>query len=217
MNMPFTTEQFFQVFESYNLAIRPMQAIAYLLALIAVVLALKPIRLSSGIISGILTFFWIWIGVAYHFLYFAEINEAAYAFGALFVLQGILFFPAGILKGRLSFAFKPGVNGLVGALFIAYAMVFYPIIGAVLGHGYPRSPSFGVTPCPATIFTFGLLLWTDKRVPRHVLWIPLLWSLIGFSAALTLRVREDIALLAAGLLGAALILLRDKLKTSREA
>ena len=216
MNMPFTTEQFFQVFESYNLAIWPMQVVAYLLALSAVVLALKPIRFSNRIICGILAFFWTWIGVAYHILHFAEINKAAYAFGALFVLQGILLFLAGILKGRLSFTFRPGVTAVVGALFIAYAMVFYPIIGAVLGHGYPRSPSFGVTPCPAAIFTFGLLLWTDKRVPRYVLWIPLLWSLIGFSAALTLKVREDMALLVAGLLGVALILLRDKRRLPQE-
>jgi Family of unknown function (DUF6064) len=91
-----------------------------------------------------------------------------------------------------------------------YAMLIYPLIGTLLGHGYPRSPSFGVAPCPTTIFTFGLLLWTNARVPKIVLIIPFLWALLGFSAALSLGVREDLGLLLAGVLSVAMLLWRDR-------
>jgi hypothetical protein len=67
-----------------------------------------------------------------------------------------------------------------------------------------------VAPCPVTIFTFGLLLLADKRVPKYLLVIPFLWSLLGFSAALALTIREDIGLLIAGVLGTILIAVRDR-------
>jgi hypothetical protein len=35
-------------------------------------------------------------------------------------------------------------GSMVGGLFILYATVVYPVLGHILGHGYPRSPSFGI-------------------------------------------------------------------------
>jgi hypothetical protein len=43
-----------------------------------------------------------------------------------------------------------------------------------------------------------------------VLVIVLIWSIIGFGAALSLGVKEDFGLLIAGVLGFALILIRDR-------
>jgi hypothetical protein len=43
-----------------------------------------------------------------------------------------------------------------------------------------------------------------------VLIIPFMWSLLGFSAALSLGVREDLGLLLAGVLSVALLLWRDR-------
>jgi hypothetical protein len=70
-------------------------------------------------------------------------------------------------------------------------------------------PVFGVTPCPVTIFTFGLLLWTERPVPRLLLVIPFLWSLVGVSAAISLDRGEDLGLVVAALLGTALLLWRN--------
>jgi hypothetical protein len=75
---------------------------------------------------------------------------------------------------------------------ILYALILYPIVGSLLGHVYPSSPTFGL-PCPTTIFTFGMLLWVRKP-PLIVLIIPVLWSIVGFSAALQLGIKEDIGL-----------------------
>jgi len=62
MNIPFTVEQFLGIFKSYNLAIWPMQVIAYLLGIDAVLLAIKNIRYSDRIISAVLSFYWLWMG-----------------------------------------------------------------------------------------------------------------------------------------------------------
>ena len=45
---------------------------------------------------------WIWMGVAYHMLFFSQINKAAYLFGALFILEGILLLNYALRK-RLNF------------------------------------------------------------------------------------------------------------------
>lgn len=148
--------------------------------------------------------------VVYHLLSFTRINTAAYAFGLLYIVQAGLFVYVGIVKDSLSFRLRPDKYGLTGAALLLYAMVIYPILGYFLGHTYPRSPTFGL-PCPTTIFTFGLLLWAEKRLPVMLLVIPFLWSLIGFTAALSLGMAEDIGLLVAALLAAALILMKYRI------
>jgi hypothetical protein len=211
LNLPFTVEQFLEVFEKYNLAIWPMQIIAYLIGIAALFWGIKKSRYSDKIVSGILSFYWLWMGVVYHIIFFSSINKAGYIFGILFIIQGILFLIA-VFKSSISFQFKADKFAVTGSLFILYAMLIYPIIGYLLGHGYPKSPVFGVAPCPATIFTFGILLWTDRKVPKYILVLPLLWSIIGFMAAISLGIREDIGLLVSGVIGSVIILLRDRKK-----
>ena len=209
MSLPFTIEQFLSVFEKYNLSVWPMQIVLVLIAILAVILSIRKMNRSDKIISIALGFFWLWIGIVYHFAYFTSINKAAYFFAALYIIQGVLFLFAGGMEPKLSFKFKPNSYGIVGSLFILYALILYPGLGYFFGHVYPKNPTFGL-PCPTTIFTFGLLLWTDKNVPKYVLAIPLIWSIIGFGAALSLGVKEDYGLLIAGVLGSILILIRDR-------
>jgi hypothetical protein len=214
MKIPFTVEQFFDIFGSYNNAIWPSQMVAYILGISVLVLALREHRLSSGIISGILALFWIWMGVLYHIVQFSLINPAAWVFGGFYILQGLLFFLIGTVFGGLAFRFSLKPLPIIGGCFILYAMVVYPLLGMNFGHSYPRAPMFGVAPCPTTIFTFGILLGAIKPVPVCLLVIPLLWSIVGMSAAVNLRVPQDYGLVVAGVLGTALILHENR-KTKR--
>ncbi len=88
---------------------------------------------------------------------------------------------------------------------VAYHVLVYPLLGMALGHTYPRAPLFGLVPCPTTIFTFGMLLLA-ARPKRLLLWLPLVWSAIGFFAAVKFGIREDIGLLLAGIITAVVIL-----------
>ena len=113
------------------------------------------------------------------------------------------------MRSKVSFRFKPNGYSLIGGIFILYGLVIYPLLGYFFGHVYPRNPTFGL-PCPTTIFTFGLLLMTQKFIPAYVLVIPVIWALIGSAAALSLTIREDFGLFIAGILGTVLILIRNK-------
>ncbi|MEE9913760.1 MAG: hypothetical protein K4571_18775 [Deltaproteobacteria bacterium] len=210
MNIPFTVEQFFAVFRNYNEAICPAQILAYILGLAVIVLAIRRVSLSDRIISAILAIFWMGMGVFYHILHFSVINPAAWIFGIVFILQGLLFLVAGTFLEKLTFRFTVKPLPIIGALFILYAMVIYPVLGIIFGHLYPAAPMFGVAPCPTTIFTIGILLWTIKPVPFYLLIIPFLWSLVGMSAAINLRVPQDYGLVIAVVLGTILILIRNR-------
>jgi hypothetical protein len=195
---PFTHAQFFELFGAYNQAIWPAQIAAYALGVGCVLAARSSAPRAGFIWPASLALLWGWTGAAYHIVFFATINPAAIAFGALFLAQAALFL---WFTPRLSVApAERGAAALVGWIMIAYAMAIYPLLNAWLGHAYPRAPSFGVTPCPLVIFTFGVLLLKQQRTPWLLLAAPLAWSVIGGSAAVLLRVAADWALPAAGLL-----------------
>lgn len=206
--LPFTTDQFFAVFASYNAAIWPAQPAAYLVGAAALVFALCGGQLAGRVVPAALAALWLWTGAAYHLLHFAPINPAARLFGVAFLLQGLLFLAAAASSRALAFEpIRGGWRRGFGLLLVAYAAVLYPLLGRLAGHPWPEVPSFGVTPCPVTIFTFGVLLLTAAHVPAWLLVVPALWSVVGGSAAVLLAVPQDWMLLAGGI-AATTILLR---------
>jgi hypothetical protein len=202
--LPFTTEQFFAVFASYNETVWPAPVFAYALGAVAVAAALHGGHATSRLVAAALALMWLWTGIAYHWLAFVAINDAAWAFGALFVAEAALLVRFGMLRGSLQFRYRSGRNCVVGLLFVVYAAILYPLVGQAFGHGYPAMPMFGITPCPVTIFTFGLLLLT-RSGSWPVVAIPLLWSLIGGTAAFLLNVPQDWLLLFSGPVAAILL------------
>ncbi len=51
MGFPFTVEQFFSVFEKYNLSVWPMQIVLVLMAIAAMIFSIRKIKRSDKIIS----------------------------------------------------------------------------------------------------------------------------------------------------------------------
>lgn len=207
--LPFTREQFLAVFATYNGAVWPAQIVACVVGLGMIAAVLRPSPAGHRFISGGLALMWAWTGVAYHGLFFSSINKAAPGFGALFVLQGVLFTYFGVVRQRLSFGTPGRSGGWLGWSLVVYAALLYPLLGAWTGHVYPEMPVFGITPCPVTLFTFGLLLLTTAPVPRWLLAIPLVWSLVGGSAAFLLGVAPDWPLLFSGI-SVVVLVLRDR-------
>ena len=205
--LPFTLEQFLAVFANYNAAIWPVQFLAYLLGAIALALSFRRGARSDRTIAAILAVMWAVTGIGYHLTSFAAINKAAYGFGALFLIEAAALAYAGVYRNHLNFGFRADPAGRVGVFFVVYAAVLYPLVGIATGHHYPELPMFGVTPCPVTIFTLGMLLLTVNPPSGYLLAIPLLWSLIGGSAAILLQIPQDWLLLASGAITALLLLI----------
>jgi hypothetical protein len=199
--LPFTREQFFDVFTTYNEAIWPAQVA--LLALGLAMLGALRLHRHPRWVGWALGALWVWTGIAYHAVFFASINPLAYAFAALFLIQGGLMARAS-RRGTLRFGFPRDMPSLVvGAVLLAYALLGYPLVAIAAGQSYPALPTFGV-PCPTVIFTFGLLAWS-ARPTWPILMIPIAWALLGISAATQLGVPEDWGLPVAAV---AVVLLR---------
>lgn len=208
--LPFTSEQFRSVFVDYNNSIWPVQIAAYLLGSVAVALLLSKRPEGDRVIAGILAMMWLWTGVGYHELSFSSINKAAHIFAVLFILHGCYLLYAGVYRGQIGFDLRPDLPAVIGGAFVVYAAIVYPVIGVATGHAFPEMPMFVVTPCPVVISAFGLLLLTVRPVPRWLLVIPFIWSLIRGSAAILLQVPQDWLLLISGAITVPLVVFRDR-------
>src|SRR6478672_4987983 len=134
MKLPFTVEQFLGVFKTYNESIFPLQMLFYLLAGAIVFLSVKTSVWSDKVINSILAFFWVWMGIAYHILFFSTINKAAWLFGVLFTIQGLLFFYYGVLKPGIRYKVRQDTRGLMGTILVIFALIVYPVLGYLFGH-----------------------------------------------------------------------------------
>ena len=199
MRMPFTTTEFFDVFRRYNEAVWPAQIALILLALLVAFAAyranfVKSWRWAQIAFAG-LAVIWIWAGYVFDKLFFAKLTPAGQIFGSFFIAQaGLLVLCLWENGGRFQFAAKSSL--ITGSVLIGYALLIYPAIGFVLGHRYPFSPTFGA-PCPVTIFTFGVFCLLPAHVPRFALAIPVLWAVVGSTAAFEFGVREDFFMIVA--------------------
>ena len=196
MQLPFTKEQFLDVFAAYNETLWPVLVALWVVSVVASVLLFSSRRPPDRWISALLAAHWIWSALAYHVAFFTRINGAAWVFAALFLLQSAVFLWLGVVQGRLSFTPRRTAWAPLAWALIAYSLA-YPGINAAQYFSVSRIPAFGV-PCPTTIFTTGLLMLATPRTWR-VSVIPVMWSAIGGSAAYVLGVHADYALPIAGI------------------
>ena len=139
----FDPEVYLRLFELYNNEIWPAPIIASLLAIgLLINLFGNPdvnVRTIALVISG----FWLWTGIAYHMLYYAAINWAAWAFGLLFIIQGFLFLWVGILRCNISFCYRSGIDRCLGFLLLVGILPFRDL--SVLQYPF-RTPTPGSPP-----------------------------------------------------------------------
>lgn len=209
MKVPFTIDQFFNVFENYNTKIFPFQLLILLLGLIVLVFVHQKKSSKNILIGGFLGLLWIWIGAVYHLMFFTAINKPAFVFGGLFILQGLLFLLNTFSNSKIEYGFGEKAKDYLGYFFILFGLIIYPIIGYVVEGSASRIISLGL-PCPSTIFTFGFLMLATNKVPKYLLISPFLWSLIGLSAAINFGVIQDYMLIISAIV-AGIFLFRKKL------
>ena len=196
MQMPFTREQFFDLFVAYNETLWPAAVALWIASAVIVALRLSARPSHDRWISALLVAHWVWSALAYHLAFFTRINPAAWLFAALFLAQAALFFRVGVVQRRLAFA--PWGNSWAPLAwgFIAYSLA-YPAINAIDHLSLLRIPTFGL-PCPTTIFTAGALMLATPRSWSLSI-VPVIWSATGGSAAFLLGVDADVALPIAGI------------------
>ena len=203
MGLPFTADQFFGVVADYNRSLIVAVVALWAASLVVVVHVSRNPSVRSPRLSVFLGALWLWNAVAYHALFFTRINPAAWLFAGLFLAQAVLFFRPSTRR-RLEYFSGAGWTRIVGGGLIGYALL-YPFLTMASAHRYPAAPTFGV-PCPTDILTIGALVTSRGRIPAALAVIPVVWGLIGGSAAVLLAVQADYVLLGAGVLLATLLI-----------
>jgi hypothetical protein len=204
---PFSRDDFFGVFVRYNESMWPLPLLLVAAGLAVAVVATSAPRRSRRLMAT-LAALWAYMAIAYHLAFLTSLTPAAILFAALFLVEAALLAWHGIHTRRLHLAVPlDRTSRLVGAALIAYALIGYPVVAELTGQHYPAMPTFGL-PCPTTIFTFGVLAWCVRPVPRSVLLVPLVWTLVAMSAAIAFGIVEDFALPIAAV--ATLIVLRRR-------
>ena len=202
--LPFGSREFFEVFGLYNTAVWPAQLLLYGIAAVVVAHVIRQERF--GLSLGLLALLWLWMGVVYHVMFFSRINPAAWVFGIAFIAQAMILLRSA--RARVIMQARRAAPVVAGKVLVGYALVGYPLIGYLSAHHYPETPTFGA-PCPTTIFTIGVVLWTQPERAGRLLAIPVVWAGIATAAALYLSVPQDYGLTAAGV-AAAIYLQRDR-------
>ena len=203
-------ELFFARMSEYNQAIFPMQIVVYLFTLLFLASTFRNFRYARQINVVFIAFIWGWNGIVQQVIFFSQYNVQYYFWGIVFFLQAILFLWYDGFRNKLIFEFKKNTYSYLGLLFISYALVIYPVIGAMVGHPYPRGPIFGVAPCPTVIFTFGSVLLVHKRIHAYVLFFPLLWAIMSLYPVFQLGVWADLGETIIGIVTFILVLIRNK-------
>jgi hypothetical protein len=194
MRVPFTPQQFLDVFGAYNSTAWPV-VIALWLVTFAFGVRLVRGQAQSVALSALAAAHWAWSGLVYHALFFTDINPAAWLFAGVFLLEAFGFVWFGMVRRTLVFDWgRTPRHAVAGALFV-YSLA-YPFLVLASGHDVPRAPLFAV-PCPTMLFTAALLLTAVRPAPVLVFLIPVMWGAIGGTAAVALGVTPDLMLFVA--------------------
>jgi hypothetical protein len=193
MQLPFSPDQFFALFASFNRLLWPILVVVWLATLWTAVTVVRG-QARAQTVALVVAAHWFWSGIAYHAFFFTRINPAAWLFTTIFVAQGILFLLAAT-RQQLAFEWQPSLRQLAGVLLMGASLV-YPLLVLLTGHNFPGAPAAGV-PCPTTLFTAGVLLCATSTVPRVLLIAPIAWSIVGGSAAVVLGMTPDLLLFVA--------------------
>jgi hypothetical protein len=201
--------QFLAMFGRANAAAWPLQIVWYLAAVAMIVLALWPVRWSSKLICGLAAAYFAWIGIGFFAWLMPGINLSA-VWAAVFTLQAVLLVAAGIARSDLVIRPRRDLASALGAVFIAFALIGYPLAGVLGGHALHVLPVFGLAPCATVAFFFGLLLWAVPPAPKYLLLVPLAWALTAAPPDMATGVVADYGMLVAAVITTGLVIWRDR-------
>ena len=202
-------EEYFDLFGAYNETYLIMIVLTSVLAIIALLMVFRKSEYSNRVISFTLAFLWLWIGIVFGILVFGpfptvlagiEMSGSWYLFGSIFVIHGIIMLYFGVIKDTTSYSWKPGSRHFIGLFIIVFGLVIYPFVGVLTGRVFPEYPVFGIAPCPVTLFTIGLLLWSDKKPSLPLMAIPIFWALMGIAPVLFYGIYADIVTILSGII-----------------
>jgi len=217
-----TVEEWLQVMENYGAKIWPVQIIFYTAAILLTIwLFIRSDRIQNILMKLYLCIAFIWIGIAFYFIFARGISGNTYGnyiMGVLFIIVSLLF-AVDIFRNKMYFSL-PAVRWQKYTTLVLTVLSFsYPWIGIAFGHRFPNIIITGTVPCPTITFSLILLTTSFPRVNK-IIYILLLFLAIPFTPFLQIfkyGVYEDIILFAVGIYSLVLLVKYWKIKPGSES
>jgi hypothetical protein len=188
----FSARSYGRLVESYNHDLWPLQLLMIAAGLALAWLTLRPPapgrRLGSSAVALALAAVWLWVGWAFHWQRFAQINIVA-------VYLAWAFFAQAALLVLLAFKRPDGAAEAsarvrdVGVAICVAAVLIYPLLAPLMGRPWAQAEVFGAMPEPTALATTGILLASRQRYRFVLLVIPILTLSVGATTAALLWAR----------------------------
>lgn len=169
----FSARTWGRLVESWNQALWPWQWVMAAMGAGLLVAAWRDPQSARPWTVAVLAAAWAWVGWAFHWERFADVNTGARWYALAFGLQAALLLTLGLSRGSRPTARR----GLGYAL--AFAALLYPLLAPLSGRGWTHAEVAGAMPEPTALFTVGVLLALPLRHRGLLLVIPVLALIVG--------------------------------------
>ena len=210
--LPFDADALFATFAQQNRALWPAPAVVLMLALGAIVLAVRPPPWGAKVIGTVVAAGWLWVAIGWHFLVFAGLNFMAPLYGAAFWPRDAPCLVDLARPTRVSLAPRPLRLG--GLALAVVAVVGYPLVDRFTGLDWAAVRVAGLAPCPTALLTMSFLLLSDGRKPLLLLLIPVLWTLVAGASGWSLGIPHDAVLPLASIAAISVMLWDNRRRVS---
>jgi len=184
----FSPRTYYRTIELYNLAIWPAQILGLAVGIAIVVLLATRSVYRDRIVAALLAVCWLWVGWAFHYERYAQINWVAAWIGALFALEAAMLAIAGAIGRRIVFERASGRMSWLAIALVAVVVAGYPLLAPLTGREWTSAEVFGVAADPTALATVAALVLVRGRVRWVLLVVPLAWCVF---TALTLRAMKS--------------------------
>lgn len=175
--------------EQTNADVWPLQPLAVVLGLAALVLAWRARSgLQQRLVWALLAGTWLWVAWSFLHQRFMTINWAAEYVAWAWGVQGLALAWLGGVRGRLGGRFDAGgmqhlpapagAARASGAVLVVAALLGWPLLGRLSDGAWATSQSFAVMPDPTALATLGFLLLVP-RPPGWLFAVPVLSCALG--------------------------------------
>jgi hypothetical protein len=171
----FSARTWTRLVQSWNETLWPWQGAMVAVGLVLLLAAARDPRRERPWAIAALAVAWAWVGWAFHWERFAEVNTGARWFALASGAQAVLLLVLGL---RPAPGAPPTTTRGFG-LTLAAAALLYPLLAPLSGRGWSQAEVAGAMPEPTALFTAGLLLALPQRHRALLLAIPVLALVVG--------------------------------------
>jgi hypothetical protein len=175
----FSPATYWRMVERYNREVWPLQVVmigvgVWLLWMVAM---RRP--MATRVVAGVLAALWAWVGWAFLWQRYAQINWAAEYLAVAFGLQAALLLAAAMAARSLGAAPGSARIRALGLGLAATGLLLYPLIALAAGRPWSQTEVFGLMPEPTALATLGLLIAVRRPHRGWLAIVPALALLLG--------------------------------------